>query len=77
MKEKSIDCSICQDTFVKPVTLACQHSFCLHCFEEAALYSPTCSLCKQPIKIDEIHANHSMEQLIMNTVPFMQPDEKA
>lgn len=51
LKEKTIDCSICQDTLIKPVTLSCQHSFCMHCFEEAALYSPLCSLCKQPIKI--------------------------
>lgn len=77
MKERSLECSICQDNFVKPVTLSCQHTFCLHCFEEAALYSPACSLCKQPIKIAEMHANNSMEQLIMSTVPFMPPDERT
>lgn len=32
MKEKSIECSICQDTFVKPVTLSCHHTFCMYCF---------------------------------------------
>lgn len=77
MKERSIECSICQDTFVKPVTLSCQHTFCMDCFEEAALYSPVCSLCKQPIKIAEMHANNSMEQLIKSTVPFMPVDERT
>ena len=35
--EKHITCSICLDTFTKPKTIACLHTFCLKCIEKHAL----------------------------------------
>ena len=35
--EKHISCSICLDTFTKPKTIACLHTFCLKCLEKHAL----------------------------------------
>ena len=35
--EKHITCSICLDTFTKPKTIACLHTFCLKCLEKHAL----------------------------------------
>ena len=34
--EKHITCSICLDTFTKPKTIACLHTFCLKCLEKHA-----------------------------------------
>ena len=35
--EKHVTCSICLDTYTKPKTIACLHTFCLKCLEEHAL----------------------------------------
>ena len=35
--EKHVTCSICLDTFTKPKTIACLHTFCLKCLEKHAL----------------------------------------
>ena len=35
--EKHITCSICLDTFTKPKTIACLHTFCLKCLKKHAL----------------------------------------
>ena len=35
--EKHATCSICLDTYTKPKTIACLHTFCLKCLEEHAL----------------------------------------
>ena len=37
--EKHVTCSICLDTYTKPKTIACLHTFCLKCLEEHALRS--------------------------------------
>ena len=35
--KKHVTCSICLDTYTKPKTIACLHTFCLKCLEEHAL----------------------------------------
>ena len=35
--EKHVTCSICLETYTKPKTIACLHTFCLKCLEEHAL----------------------------------------
>lgn len=39
--KKALQCAICHDVFVEPVTLMCQHTFCLECLTKAAATIPS------------------------------------
>lgn len=55
--EKHLTCSICMDTFKKPVTTDCGHSFCKKCLRLNFDYTDrVCPLCKKPQnKIPEVN----------------------
>ncbi|XP_022810377.1 E3 ubiquitin-protein ligase TRIM71-like [Stylophora pistillata] len=55
---KKVTCSICLDTYTKPKTIACLHTFCLKCLEEHALKTQRqgqfrCPDCQAQVKIPE------------------------
>ncbi|KAJ3412385.1 hypothetical protein HDV05_000805 [Chytridiales sp. JEL 0842] len=41
-----VDCSLCLNTFVEPVTLPCGHSWCRHCVLAAIERNRQCPLCR-------------------------------
>ena len=56
--EKHATCSICLDTYTKPKTIACLHTFCLKCLEEHALRTQRqgrfrCPDCQAQVNIPE------------------------
>ena len=56
--EKHVTCSICLDTYTKPKTIACLHTFCLKCLEEHALRTERqgqfrCPDCQAQVNIPE------------------------
>ena len=56
--EKHVTCSICLDTYTKPKTIACLHTFCLKCLEEHALKTQRqgqfrCPDCQTQVNIPE------------------------
>ena len=56
--EKHVTCSICLDTYTKPKTVACLHTFCLRCLEEHALKTQRqgqfrCPDCQAQVNIPE------------------------
>ena len=56
--EKHVTCSICLDTYTKPKTIACLHTFCLKCLEEHALKTQRqgqfrCPDCQAQLNIPE------------------------
>ena len=56
--ERHVTCSICLDTYTKPKTIACLHTFCLKCLEEHALKTQTqgqfrCPDCQAQVNIPE------------------------
>ena len=56
--EKQVTCSICLDTYTKPKTIACLHTFCLKCLEEHALRTQRqgqfrCPDCQAQVNIPE------------------------
>ena len=56
--EKHVTCSICLDTYTKPKTVACLHTFCLKCLEEHALKTQRqgqfrCPDCQAQLNIPE------------------------
>ena len=56
-----VTCSICLDTYIKPKTIACLHTFCLKCLEKHALTTQRqgqfrCPECQAQVNIPE--GNH-------------------
>ena len=56
--EKHVTCSICLDTYTKPKTIACLHTFCLKCLEEHTLRTQRqgqfrCPDCQAEVNIPE------------------------
>ncbi|XP_058969009.2 E3 ubiquitin-protein ligase TRIM71-like [Pocillopora verrucosa] len=56
--ERHVTCSICLDTYTKPKTIACLHTFCLKCLEEHASKTQTqgqfrCPDCQAQVNIPE------------------------
>lgn len=51
-----LQCIICQELFIKPVTLNCSHSFCGFCIEKWRRENNRCPMCRKDIS----SANPSM-----------------
>ena len=56
--EKHVTCSICMDTYTKPKTIGCLHTFCLQCLEKHALGTQRqgkfrCPDCQAEVNIPE------------------------
>ncbi|XP_078346223.1 E3 ubiquitin-protein ligase TRIM56-like [Oculina patagonica] len=56
--KKQVTCSICLDTYTKPKTIACLHTFCLECLKKHALTSQRqgkyrCPDCQEEVGIPE------------------------
>lgn len=45
-----LQCSVCQELFIKPVTLNCSHSFCGFCIERWRLRDNRCPMCRTGIE---------------------------
>ena len=59
--KEHVTCSICSDTYTKPKTIACLHTFCCECLERHALARQNqgvypCPVCQAQIRIPE--GNH-------------------
>ena len=54
--EKTLSCSICNQIFLEPVTLFCQHTFCHSCiimkFENSTI---KCPICEQTVMLPISH----------------------
>ncbi|KAL9965784.1 hypothetical protein ACROYT_G029629 [Oculina patagonica] len=56
--KKHVTCSICLNTYTKPKTIACLHTFCCECLEKYALTSQRqgkfrCPVCQEEVDIPE------------------------
>ena len=54
--ERHVTCSTCRDTYTKPKTIACLHTFCLRCLEQHALRRQgqfRCPDCQAQVNIPE------------------------
>lgn len=47
--EDELLCTICANLFIKPVTLACSHTFCQYCIETWKKKKSECPICRKKI----------------------------
>lgn len=47
--EEQLTCSICSELFIKPTTLNCMHTFCLHCINVWTKKRKECPICRTPV----------------------------
>ena len=45
----SVECAICTNPFYTPSTIACGHTFCIHCLRMHLRRRPQCPICRQPV----------------------------
>ena len=48
----SVECAICTNPFYTPSTIACGHTFCIHCLRMHLRRRPQCPICRQPCYAD-------------------------
>jgi hypothetical protein len=71
--EDALKCAICVETFYKPVTLLCQHSFCSKCLKK--MEARKCPMCKVGFVIPAEY-NRSMDQIIEHLFPLEYEEKK-
>ena len=67
--DELLECSLCMNTFVEPLSLRCLHSFCRQCLEkykksENSSVNIICPLCRAVCRSDEITKDFFKHQLI-------------
>lgn len=46
---RDLECVLCYDTLVAPVTTPCGHTYCRRCLEQSMDYGRTCPLCTRDL----------------------------
>lgn len=75
---QNLECNICMELFVYPVTLACSHSFCNHCIAKWMSDNkpkPVCPHCRVEIK-ETPRRTIILEQMVEKVVEKMPEDER-
>ena len=50
-KDSHLQCTICQEVFVKSITINCGHTYCRYCIKTWKKKNKTCPVCRSDIKI--------------------------
>ncbi|XP_067015286.2 uncharacterized protein [Anabrus simplex] len=66
--EDILNCSICFELFVSPVTLNCSHTFCQFCIKEWRKYEVNCPLCRKYITSEAraLNIDNLIEEIMPN-----------
>ena len=60
-----LSCTICFETYVQPMTLACNHSYCKPCITYNLFRNHKCPLCKYPVLgIFDLKINNELQKLV-------------
>ena len=64
--EPELECSICREILLHPVSITCGHTFCKDCLLPALQNKPMCPLCRSPtfLQSDSLNENITLKALI-------------
>lgn len=63
--ENFLRCCVCEDTFLEPVSLSCNHSFCSSCLQQfwEKAGNKNCPVCKRKSSKDHLLVNFTLKEL--------------
>ena len=70
--EKDLECHICAELFVDPVTTPCGHTFCAACLRRCVDHNTRCPMCRTILllsAVDQLPVNVTLAQLAARLLP--------
>ena len=70
--EKDLECHICAEVFVDPVTTPCGHTFCAACLRRSVDHNTRCPMCRTILllsAVDQLPVNVTLAQLAARLLP--------
>jgi Lon protease-like protein len=61
-----LDCKVCTEIFVDPITTPCGHTFCKSCITRSLDHSDKCPLCRHPLTNYTYFQHHPINMSIFN-----------
>ena len=73
LMESELQCSICNELFVKATSLGCSHSFCAVCIGQWMRVKKVCPVCRAPVteKMSSIVLDSYIERMVEELTPDM------
>ena len=71
LMESELQCSICNELFIKATSLGCAHSFCALCIEQWMDVKKVCPVCRAPIasKMNSVALDSYIERMLEELSP--------
>jgi len=70
-----LECVICSDTFLKPYTLQCSHTFCKKCITTWMKVRKSCPSCRKLLTRQPVY-NMPLDKIIQVVLKKMKPEEQ-
>jgi len=61
-----LDCKVCTEIFIDPITTPCGHTFCKSCITRSLDHSDKCPLCRHPLTNYAFFQHHPINKTIHN-----------
>lgn len=72
---RELECPVCTELFIQPVTTSCKHTFCAWCIFRVLKDKSTCPLCSK--RVTRVHQLPSLESMVTKFIQHLAPDELA
>ncbi|XP_026760079.1 LON peptidase N-terminal domain and RING finger protein 2 isoform X2 [Galleria mellonella] len=76
LKPSDLECVLCFETFTKPITTPCGHTYCQTCIERSVDYNLPCPLCKRSLRGFNLRSMCSINMIdtVLTSIGAVKPD---
>ena len=71
---REVDCQVCYNVMLDPVTTFCGHSLCRKCMARVLDHSLHCPVCRRPLAITPLISRHPSNKALVNLLNGLCPD---